>query len=64
LVVFGPQDLVALREVFTFLHLEALKGGNQLRRIRPALEPGLLDAELERVHGLIVRLHEAIGQRA
>src|SRR2546421_953718 len=64
LMVFLPQSLVALREVIAFLDLHALEGLDQLHRVFPTTEPGPLDAELQEIHGLEVRLHVAIRQRA
>ena len=63
LVVLLAQHLVALREVVAFLHLQAFEGLDQLHRVGAALELRLLHADLEGVHGLVVRLHVAVGQR-
>src|SRR5262245_26949346 len=64
LVVVTPDRLVALREIVALLDLEALQGCDELGRVLTALEAGLLDAQLHEVHGLEVRLHEAVGKRA
>src|SRR5262249_49467223 len=63
LVVVLPEGLVALREVVAFLHLEPFQRLDELHRVLAALEARLLDAELERVHGLVVRLDVAVRQR-
>src|SRR5512145_36436 len=63
LVVLLAQRLVALREVGPFLDLEALERRDQLHAVGAALEAGLLDADLEEVHRLVVGLHVPIRQR-
>src|SRR5246127_470773 len=64
LVIGLAQRLVPLREVIAELHLEPLQRLDQLHRVLARLELRHLHAELERVHGLVVRLHVAVGQRA
>src|SRR2546428_2815800 len=64
LMVFLPHRLVALREVVALLDLHALQGLDQLHRVFSAAEPGLLDAELQEIHRLEVRLDIAVRQRA
>src|SRR2546425_1137507 len=64
LVVFLSQRLVALREVVALLDLHALQGLDQLHRVFPAAETGLLDPELHEIHGLEVRLDVAVRQWA
>src|SRR3989442_2413880 len=64
LVVFLPQRLVSLREVVALLDLHALQGLDELHRVFAAAEAGLLDPELEEIHGLEVRLDVAVRQRA
>ena len=63
LVILLAQHLVALREVVAFLHLEPLQGLDQLHGVLAAFEARLLHADLEGVHGLVVRLHVAVRQR-
>ena len=63
LMVLGAQVLVALREVVAFLHVETFEGLDEVHRVLAALELRLLDAELEAVHRLEVRLDVAVGQR-
>src|SRR2546428_7275512 len=63
LMVFLPHRLVALREVVALLDLHALQGLDQLHRVFSAAEPGLLDAELQEIHRLEVRLDIAVRQR-
>src|SRR6266508_3645934 len=63
LVVFLSQRLVALREVVALLDLHTLQGLDQLHRVFPAAETGLLDPELHEIHGLEVRLDIAVRQR-
>src|SRR5436190_2830026 len=63
LVVFSAQELVALREVVPLLDLHALERLDELHRVLAAAEAGLLDAELQEVHGLEVRLHVPIRVR-
>ena len=62
-MVFLAQRLAALWEVVTFRHLEPFQRLDQLRRVLAALEARLLHGDFERIHGLEVRLHVAIGQR-
>ena len=64
LVVLLAQHLVAGREVGALLHLEPFEGGDQLVAVVAALEAGFLDAELDGVHRLEIRLDIAVGQRA
>ena len=63
LVVLLAQHLVALREVVPFLHLQPFQRLDELHGVGAALELRLLHADLEGVHGLVVRLHVAVGQR-
>ena len=62
-MVLLAQDLVALREVVAFLHLQPFQGLDQLHGVLAAAEAGLLHADLERIHGFIIRLHVAVGER-
>src|SRR3990172_5904261 len=63
LVILLAEDLVALREVAALLHPEALERADELHRVLASAEARLLDAELEGVHALEVRLDVAIGER-
>src|SRR5262249_35718027 len=64
LVVVLPEGLVALPEVRAFLPLQAFQRLDELHRVLAALEARLLDAELERVQRLVVRLDVAVRQRS
>src|SRR4029077_16579008 len=62
LVIGLAQRFVALREVVTFLHFEALERLDQLVGVVAAVELRRDHGDLYGVHGLVVRLHVAIGQ--
>src|ERR1700730_1175822 len=64
LMIVLPQHLVAGRKVGTRLHREAFERLDQLGRIGTALKARLLDAELQRVDRLEVRLNIPVGQRS
>jgi hypothetical protein len=61
-VIGLAQRLVALREVVAFLHFEALERLDQLVGVVAAVELRRDHGDLYGVHGLVVRLHVAIGQ--
>src|SRR6266446_2839096 len=63
LVILLAEHLVALREVVAFLHLQAFERLDQLHGVLAAAEARFLHAELHGIHGLVVRLYVAIGQR-
>ena len=64
LVVLLAQHLVALGKVIAFLHFETFQRLDQLHGVLAPAEGGLLHSELEGIHGLVVRLHVAVRQRA
>src|SRR5712664_5011998 len=64
LVVLLAEGLVALREVVPLLDLHALERLDQLHRVLAAAEGGPLDAELQKVRRLEVRLDVPVRQRA
>src|ERR1700731_4745421 len=64
LMIVLAQHLVAGRKVRTCLHREAFERLDQLGRIGTALKARLLDAELQRVDCLEVRLNIPVGQRS
>src|SRR5262249_58173445 len=61
LVVFPPKLLVALGEVVPRVHLEALQRFDEPRRVLASPETGFLNADLQEVYALVIRLDKAIG---
>jgi hypothetical protein len=64
LVVLLAQHLFTQRKVVPFRHFESFEGLDQLHGILAPTEARLLHAELERVHGLEVRVNEAVWKGA
>src|SRR6516164_9494078 len=64
LMVGLAQRLVALWEIIAFLHFEAFERLDQLHGIVAAVEFRSHHRHLQSIHGLVVRLHVAIGQRS
>src|SRR5712691_9508252 len=63
LVVLFAERLIALGEVVALLDLHSLEGLDELHRVLAAAEARLLDAELQEVRGLEVRLHVPVRER-
>src|SRR6185503_1408089 len=64
LMVLLAQHLFAQREVVPFRHFKSFEGLDQLHGILAPAKARLLHAELECVHGLEVRVDEAVWRGA
>src|SRR6516162_4824647 len=63
LVIFLSEHLVTLREIIALLHLQTLKGLDELHGVLAPLIARFFHADLQRVHRFVIGLRIAVGQR-